>query len=104
MVHWYNLGICIINSDRGQKGGIRKNILKTVPLPWIQSNSVEFGANKICYYEPNNKEISELKNQEFKCNSFDIEIRGMELDKPATEITKSTINFTIASKNSSLVN
>ena len=91
-------------TDRGQKGGIRKNILKTVPLPWIQSNSVEFGANKICYYEPNNKEISELKNQEFKCNSFDIEIRGMELDKPATEITKSTINFTIASKNSSLVN
>ena len=91
-------------TDGGQKAGIRKNILKTIPLPWIQSNSVEFGANKICYYEPTNKEISDLRNQDFQTNSFNIEIRDSELDKPATEITKATINFTIADKGSSLIN
>ena len=37
-----------------------------------------------------------LKNQVFKTNYFDIEIREMETDKIATDITSAVFNFTIS--------
>mgnify|MGYP003116377915 CR=1 FL=1 len=82
-----------IDGDGGQKGGIKKNIIKTIPLPFI--NTLEYGTEVIAYYEPTNKEVSELKNQVFKTNSFDISIRDMETDKISTHITDSVVNFTI---------
>lgn len=85
----------ITEVEGGQKGGIKKNILKTIPLPFSQ-NTVRYGLDRIAYYEPNNKEVSMLKNQEFKTNSFDIEIRDMETDKIATDIKSSVFNFTIS--------
>ncbi len=84
----------ITEVEGGQKGGIKKNILKTIPLPFSQ-NTVSYGLDRIAYYEPNNKEVSMLKNQEFKTNSFDIEIRDMETDKIATDIKSAVFNFTI---------
>ena len=84
-----------IDGDGGQLGGIKKNILKTIPLPF-STNTVRYGLNRIAYYEPNNKEISLLKNQVFKTNYFDIEIREMETDKIATDITSAVFNFTIS--------
>tara|TARA_R110001632_G_scaffold685_3_gene2462 strand:- start:2571 stop:4724 length:2154 start_codon:yes stop_codon:yes gene_type:complete len=84
----------ITEVEGGQKGGIKKNILKSIPLPFSQ-NTVRYGLDRIAYYEPNNKEVSILKNQEFKTNSFNIEIRDMETDKIATDIKSAVFNFTI---------
>jgi hypothetical protein len=88
---------------RGQKAGIKGNILKTIPLPF-SNNTKKYGIDLICYYEPSNKEITDMKNQEFKTNNFHIEIRDMETDKPATELKNSVINFTIISKSSPQLN
>ena len=84
----------ITEVEGGQKGGIKKNILKTIPLPFSQ-NTVRYGLDRIAFYEPTNKEVSMLRNQQFKTNSFDIEIRDMETDKIATDIKTSVFNFTI---------
>ena len=88
---------------RGQKAGIKGNILKTIPLPF-SNNTKKYGIDLICYYEPSNKEITDMKNQEFKTNNFHIEIRHMETDKPATELKNSVINFTIINKSSPQLN
>jgi len=84
----------ITEVEGGQKGGIKKNILKSIPLPFSQ-NTVRYGLDRIAYYEPNNKEVSMLKNQVFKTNAFNIEIRDMETDKIATDIKSAVFNFTI---------
>ncbi len=93
----------LTNENRGQKAGIRGNILKTIPLPF-SNNTRKYSTDMICYYEPSNKEITDMKNQEFKTNNFTIEIRDMETDRPATELKNSVINFTIISKSSPQLN
>jgi hypothetical protein len=84
------------------KGGYKKNILASVPLPYQTSYIVE--TNLIGYYEPFIKPITELKNQTFKTNYFNVEIRNAKDDTPAKYLRSATINFTIVDKKSKLIN
>ncbi len=91
--------------NKGQAGGIKKNLLKSLPIPFYSGfTTAQIGNERICSYEPAQKEVSELKNQEFKTNNFTIEIRDLETDKPATDIKHAVINFTIVEKDSKLIN
>jgi len=84
------------------KGGYGKNILANIPLPYQTHYIV--GTNLIGYYEPFNKPITELRNQTFKTNYFNVEIRNAKDDTPARYLRSATINFTIVDKKSKLIN
>jgi hypothetical protein len=90
------------NRPTDTKGGYNKNILANVPLPYQTEYIV--GTNLIGYYEPFIKPITELRNQNFKANSFDVEIRNAKDDTPAKYLRSVTINFTIVDKKSKLIN
>ncbi len=84
------------------KGGYNKNILANVPLPYQTQYLVD--NRLIGYYEPYLKAISDMKNQNFKTNYFDIEIRNALDDSPASYLRSAVINFTIVDKKSKLIN
>ncbi len=84
------------------KGGYNKNILANVPLPYQTEYRVD--NRLIGYYEPYLKAISDMKNQNFKTNYFDIEIRNALDDSPASYLRSAVINFTIVDKKSKLIN
>ena len=84
------------------KAGYNKNILANVPLPYQTEYVVD--NRLIGYYEPFLKNISDMKNQNFKTNYFDIEIRNALDDSPASYLRSAVINFTIVDKKSKLIN
>ena len=84
------------------KGGYNKNILANVPLPYQTEYRVD--NRLIGYYEPYLKAITDMKNQNFKTNYFDIEIRNALDDSPASYLRSAVINFTIVDKKSKLIN
>ena len=84
------------------KAGYNKNILANIPLPYQTEYIVD--NRLIGYYEPYLKNISDMRNQNFKTNYFDIEIRNALDDSPASYLRSAVLNFTIVDKKSKLIN
>jgi hypothetical protein len=85
------------NTETKQNGGYSQNILANLPVPFSnlvnnvsKDNSIITGL-----YQPNFQIISNMKNQAIRSNHFRVIIKRMEDDKPATELLRSVINFTI---------
>ena len=86
------------NKDKASDGGFAKTVLANLPAPFstgtLIDNSNTLG-NRITIYEPHQEIISNLDNNELSINSFDVKIVELGDETPATELTKSSINFTI---------
>ncbi len=84
------------NTDDKSKSGYRKPILANVPSPFSGAD-VAMGHNGTIMgsYVPSLGVVNRLSNQTMTTNNFDVEIRDMENDKPAEQLTKTIINFTI---------
>ena len=85
------------NTDKMRNGGYSKSILANCPVPFSDSQTYQTKSKQMVTstYKPNYQIINNLYNQQLTTNSFTIEIRKLSSDKPATEIIKSVINFTI---------
>ena len=85
------------NNDKISNGGFSKNILSNVPVPFSDGQSFQTKTKQMitAVYKPNYQIISNLYNQETTVNKFSCEIRKLRSDRPATEIQRSVINFTI---------
>jgi len=85
------------NNDRKQNGGFAKTILANCPVPFSDSQSYSTKSKQMitATYKPNYQIINNLYNQAMTTNHFSIEIRKLASDRPATEIKKSIVNFTI---------
>tara|TARA_R110002020_G_scaffold131362_2_gene293725 strand:- start:2398 stop:4452 length:2055 start_codon:yes stop_codon:yes gene_type:complete len=85
------------NTQKTRDGGFSKAIICNIPAPF--SESTDFVSNDkhltSATYKPNYQIISNLYNQKISLNKFDVEIRRLKDDTPATEILKSIINFTV---------
>ena len=89
------------NASKHTNGGYSKPILGNVPAPFQNaSNEREVTA----VFQPNYKAVSELYNQAFTTNFFDVQIRRVNSERPATELLKSVVNFTIAPPNNYMPN
>ncbi len=88
------------NNDKSRSGGFSKAILSNVPVPF-QGASTPSGyslsdKNLItAVYEPNYQTTSNLYNQQTTINQIGVEIRHMRNDRPANELKKSNVSFTI---------
>ena len=88
------------NNDKSRSGGFSKAILSNVPVPF-QGSSTPSGyslsdKNLItAVYEPNYQTTSNLYNQQTTINQIGVEIRHMRNDRPANELKKSNVSFTI---------
>ena len=78
---------------------VANNILGNIPAPFTTGaiNTQEGGdtGNVISTYQPYNPIVSDLKNNEIQTNTLEIKIVDMLTEKPATEINRSIVNFTI---------
>ena len=85
------------NTDTKQNGGYSQNILANIPVPFSNLiNNVSKDNSMITgLYQPNFQIISNMKNQSIRSNYFRVIIKRMEDDKPADELLRSVINFTI---------
>jgi hypothetical protein len=85
------------NTDRDGSGGYKQNILANIPAPF--SNILQHTEKKLitisANYAPQFKIISHMNNQEIKTNRMRVRILNMNNDKPATEIKRAIINFTV---------
>ena len=85
------------NTEKYRDGGFSKAIICNIPTPF--SDSVDFLSNDkhltSTTYKPNYQIVSNLYNQSLTTNKFDVEIRRLKDDTPASEILKSIINFTV---------
>lgn len=85
------------NNDKISNGGFSKNILANLPVPFSDGQAFQTKTKAMitAVYKPNYQIISNLYNQETTVNKFSCEIRKLRTDRPATEIQRSVINFTI---------
>tara|TARA_R110000744_G_scaffold37086_3_gene85273 strand:+ start:377 stop:2419 length:2043 start_codon:yes stop_codon:yes gene_type:complete len=85
------------NTESTRDGGFSKAIISNIPTPFSQSTDFVSQEQHLtsATYSPNYQIISNLYNQELITNKFDVEIRRLKDDLPATEILKSIVNFTI---------
>ena len=87
------------NVAEKKDGGFKKSILGNIPAPFTTGaiNTQEGGdtGNVISTYQPYNPIVSDLKNNEIQTNTLEIKIVDMLTEKPATEINRSIVNFTI---------
>jgi hypothetical protein len=90
------------NVENKRDGGFSKAILANVPVPFGQSDNLIVGdsgetddGSLITVYQPYLPIVSQLNNNEISTNSLKIRILDMDDETPATEISNSTINFTI---------
>ncbi len=85
------------NTESTRDGGFSKAIISNIPTPFSQSTDFVSQEQHLtsATYKPHYQIISNLYNQEFTTNKFDVEIRRLKDDLPATEILKSIVNFTI---------
>ncbi len=84
------------NTSDKSKSGYRKPIVSLIPHPFsgaVESN--EMGGVIQGSYQPSYGIVNRLSNQAITTNNFDILILDLETDKPAEQLTKSVINFTI---------
>lgn len=85
------------NSEKKSQGGFGKTILANCPVPFSDAQSYATKSKQMitATYKPNYQVISNLYNQASATNHFSVEIRKLASDKPANEIKKSVVNFTI---------
>ena len=85
------------NTEKKSQGGFSKTILANLPVPFSDAQSYATKTKQMitATYKPNYQIVSNLYNQAFTTNHFSVEIRKLATDKPANEIQKSIINFTI---------
>ena len=82
------------NTNDKNRSGYRKPILASIPAPYNE-RYLENNGDIVGSYQASLGIINSLSNQAITTNNFDILILGMETDKPAEQLTKSIINFTI---------
>lgn len=85
------------NNEKKQNGGFAKTILANCPVPFSDAQSYSTKSKQMitATYKPNYQVMNNLYNQSLTTNHFSVEIRKLASDKPANEIKKSVINFTI---------
>lgn len=85
------------NNDKLRSGGFSKPILANCPVPFSDSQSYRTKSKQMitATYKPNYQVISNLYNQQMTTNKFSVDINKLQSEKPANEIKKSIINFTI---------
>ncbi len=83
-------------------GGYSKAILANIPQIFTAE---DIGSKQgiLGIYQPYQKLISDLKNQNFKTNNFHITFKTMKDDKPAVNIKYLNVSFTIVPRNSSQI-
>tara|TARA_R110002167_G_scaffold167332_2_gene364570 strand:+ start:1576 stop:3660 length:2085 start_codon:yes stop_codon:yes gene_type:complete len=79
------------------KSGYRKPILASIPNPFGGAE-LTFTGNIIGSYQSSVGITNRLSNQAMTTNNFDFLILDLETDKPAEQLTKSIINFTITAE------
>jgi len=82
------------NTNDKNRSGYRKPILASIPAPYNEKY-LENNGDIVGSYQASLGIINALSNQAITTNNFDILILDMETDKPAEQLTKSIINFTI---------
>jgi hypothetical protein len=92
------------NKSSESNGGYSQGILCNIPTPFkeIISNVNKNEALLTGVYQPNYQIISNLQNQEIRTNHFRVIIKSMGTDRPATELKRAVINFTIIPGTNSL--
>ena len=87
------------NVAEKKDGGFKKSILGNIPAPFttgaINTKQGADTGDVVSTYQPYNPIVSDLKNNEIQTNSLEIKIVDMLTEKPATEINRSIVNFTI---------
>ncbi len=83
------------NTNDKNKSGYRKPILASIPQPFMNNKPADYSDNIVGSYSASLGIVNRLSNQAMTTNNFDVLILDMETDKPAEQITKSIINFTI---------
>ncbi len=84
------------NTQNKGKSGNRRNILSNIPNPFAGASVFDEGEGEVIgSYVPSLGITNFLGNQMTTTNNFDIQIRNMDDDTPAAQLTKSVINFTI---------
>ena len=82
------------NTNDKSKSGYRKPILALVPQPFAGATPTHSGVIQ-GQYTPSYGITNRLSNQAITTNNFDILILDLETDRPAEQLLKSVINFTI---------
>ena len=85
------------NNEKLRNGGFSKPILANCPVPFSDAQSYQTKSKQMitAVYKPNYQVISNLYNQQMTTNTFSVDINKLQSEKPANEIKKSIINFTI---------
>jgi hypothetical protein len=86
------------NKENQTDGGFKKQILANLPAPFSTGTNIDQTqtlGNRTTVYEPHIPIESYLNNNEIVVNNFKVEIVDMDDERPATELIKSKINFTI---------
>ena len=87
------------NTSDKSKSGYRKPIVALVPHPFSSADeNNQMGGVIQGSYQPSYGIVNRLSNQAITTNNFDILILDLETDKPADQLTKSVINFTISAE------
>ncbi len=84
------------NTNDKTKSGYRKPILANIPNPFAGADmSMGNGGKILGSYQSSLGIVNRLSNQAITTNNFDVLILDLETDKPAEQLTKSIVNFTI---------
>lgn len=85
------------NNEFLRNGGFSKPILANCPVPFSDAQSYQTKSKQMitATYKPNYQVINNLYNQAFTTNKFSVDINKLNSEKPANEIKKSVVNFTI---------
>ena len=85
------------NNEKLRNGGFSKPILANCPVPFSDAQSYQTKSKQMitAVYKPNYQVISNLYNQQMTTNTFSVDINKLQSEKPANEIKKSIVNFTI---------
>ena len=85
------------NKENQSDGGLTQEIIANIPAPFVDSNLSRTNNNALisAVFQPNFKVITNMKNQLIQTNHLRVKIQRMRDDKPATEIQRAVINFTI---------
>ena len=84
------------NTNDKTKSGYRKPILANIPNPFSGADmSMGNGGKIMGSYQSSLGIVNRLSNQAITTNNFDVLILDLETDKPAEQLTKTIVNFTI---------
>jgi len=84
------------NTNDKSKSGYRKPVLANIPNPFSGADTNMGNGGKVLgSYQSSLGIVNRLSNQAITTNNFDVLVLDLETDKPAEQLTKSIINFTI---------